>query len=58
MLELSEACNMLKYVRALTWHLLPGFYFADSRAILEQNTEIDKESLALFARNERPHDDV
>ena len=26
-----------KYVRALTWHLLPG-YLADSRAILEQNT--------------------
>ena len=25
MLQLSEACNMLKYVRALTWHLLPGF---------------------------------
>ena len=48
---------MLKYVRALTWHLLPG-YLADSRAILEQNTEISKESLALFAMNERPHDDV
>ena len=58
MLQLSEACNMLKYVRALTWHLLPSFYLADSRAILEQNTEIDKEILALFARNERPHDDV
>ena len=27
-----------KYVRALTWHLLPG-YLAESRAILEQNTE-------------------
>ena len=25
MLQLSEACNMLKYVHALTWHLLPGF---------------------------------
>ena len=25
MLQLSEACNMLKYVRALTWHLLLGF---------------------------------
>ena len=49
---------MLKNVRVLTWHLLPGFYLADSRAILEQNTEIDKESLALFARNERPHDDI
>ena len=35
-----------------------GFYLADSRAILEQNTEISKESLALFARNERPHDDI
>ena len=35
-----------------------GFYLADSRAILEQNTAIDKEILALFARNERPHDDV
>ena len=49
---------MLKYVRALTWHLLSGFYLADSRAIMEHNTEIDKESLALFVRNERPHDDV
>ena len=48
---------MLKYVRALTWHLLPG-YLVDSRAILEQNTEISKESLALFARNEMPHDDI
>ena len=57
MLQLSEAYNMLKYVRALTWHLLSG-YLADSRAILEQNNEISKESLALFARNERPHDDV
>ena len=57
MLQLSEAYNMFKYVRALTWHLLPG-YLADSRAILEQNNEISKESLALFARNERPHDDV
>ena len=57
MLQLLEACNMLKYVRALTWHLLPG-YLADSRAILEQNTEISKESLALFARNEMPHDDI
>ena len=37
MLQLSKACNMLKYVRALTWHLLSG-YLADSRAILEQNT--------------------
>ena len=36
-LQLSEACNMLKYVRALTWHLLPG-YLVNSRAILEQNT--------------------
>ena len=25
MLQLSEAYNMLKYVHALTWHLLPGF---------------------------------
>ena len=25
MLQLSEACNMLKYVRVLTWHLLSGF---------------------------------
>ena len=25
MLQLSEAYNMLKYVRALIWHLLPGF---------------------------------
>ena len=49
---------MLKYVRVLTWHLLPSFYLADSRAILEQNTEIDKESLALFARKEMPHDNV
>ena len=57
MLQLSEACNMLKYACAVTWYLLPG-YLADSRAILEQNTEISKESLALFARNERPHDDV
>ena len=57
MLQLSEAYNMLKYVRVLTWHLLPG-YLADSRAILEQNNEISKESLALFARNERPHDDI
>ena len=57
MLQLSEACNMLKYVRVLTWYLLPG-YLADSRVILEQNTEISKESLALFIRNERPHDDI
>ena len=35
-----------------------GFYLADSRAILEQNNEISKESLALFARNEMPHDDI
>ena len=34
MLQLSEASNMLKYVRTLTWHLLLG-YLADSRAILE-----------------------
>ena len=32
MLQLSEACSMLKYVRALTWHLLPGFTWQ----ILEQ----------------------
>ena len=38
MLQLSEAYNMLKYVRALTWHLLLG-YLANSRAILEQNTK-------------------
>ena len=25
MVQLSEAYNMLKYARALTWHLLPGF---------------------------------
>ena len=32
MLQLSEACNMLKYVRALILHLLPGFTWQ----ILEQ----------------------
>ena len=37
----ASAVGSLQYaqvVRALTWHLLPG-YLADSRAILEQNTK-------------------
>ena len=38
MLQLMEACNMLKYVPALTCHLLPG-YLVDFRVILEQNTK-------------------
>ena len=44
MLQLSEACNMLKYVRALTWHLLPD-YLTDFRAILEQHWKLVKKVL-------------
>ena len=57
MLQLSKACNMLKCVCALTC-----ICYRVTWQIPEQSwnrtLEIGKESLALFARNERPHDDV
>ena len=45
MLQLSEACNILKYVRALTWQIPEQSW--------NRTLEIGKESLALFARNEK-----
>ena len=58
MLQLSEACNMLKYVRALTWHLLPGFTWQIPEQFWNRTLKLVKKSLALFARNKRPHDDI
>jgi len=57
----ASAVGSLQHAQVCTrsdFAFVTGFYLADSRRILEWNTEIDKESLALFARNERPHDDI